>query len=1597
MKRFLTALICLVLILGCINFPLVSHADAYVYTINGERCVFLSNSTTVTYEGAEYSTYASLNLALSALGSQGGKAIICGAFVPSDNGDDGAFKDPAGRGHVTFTGATGAATDSLTQNGTLDFKSGNVTFDDFTLKMGTTKYFAAPGGVFTSNFKVDTSKGALFYTGALSGTFSTLATEISGGTYGQMNLAGMGSVTVGSQNAPGNVRITINGGIINCKLNMGSGYSNSTVYGNTYYVVNGGTFNTKNVVASKMNHPSGRKIAIFNNGMAEGFTFDAGIAVINVPSGGKAVIDDATASNVNPRIFLVPDGETFPVVNGEVPAQDENGKYYLTVDGSASTYDIAWEAESEGVYVVDNIRTVFLSNSSPVTYKETQYTAYDSINTALELIGKRGGRILVNGAFVPVEFSDLNAGDAVLDTIFKDVDRGTVTITGVTGASVDSFGVGGFVNFNACKVIFDDITIKMLKTKYFASQNLVFTENVKVSGQTLLFSGAKSGNHSKVEVVLKGGTFHQLNILGVDSSALGNASELGYGIITVDGASINNVFNYGSGYSQSNINANLYFVINSGSFSNKTVAANKINHVSGRKFAIFNNGTYEGFTVVDGATVINSAAGGTVTVAEGTHALTCPTLVLTPQSGRAPAVNGVEIEMSDDGVYTFKPEQTTTYNVTWISTAPQKYVVDGQNTVFLSDTNTTVYYNGGKYYAFSDITEAVAALGTDGGKLIVSDTYTHTVFSDVKNRGTLTVIGADKESKIVITEQSDSTFIFNGGKTVFDDIEVYVASGAGRYIHGGGDTTFTENFRSNSALYLSPVYSVSPQSAEMYVYAGNYATIDANGSNATVGSPEKPGHIAIHLEGGSFYRVNGGWGWAAKNLYGNLFVYVNKAFVNNDISYTAGATVTGTKNIIFNNKRYIIGGGTEINVASAFDHVIFSDNGGTVTVENEDTTTTPVFILTPDEGCIPFVNGIQLEPQGGVYKFTPQEKGKVYVTWRYPVTVTFDAAGGTGTVPSPINGFSSGTYDLPNNPDISKEGCIFNGWHTDPNAEKGFYSMTFTGNIKLYAIWLEKLPVNSENANFAANGVENAYFDHLAPESASISAAVADAKNDAEFMNTSECVYAFSLTADDGNDAVSDFPHGINFEIPSYAYSHNLLPGEFLRLYRSLGDKCEYVSDLTEADGKIPFTAYSDGKYFVMLNKADTAEYIYSVYEKDSKVYVDLYIYGAVAHAGFFGLKYDHNAIAFDSFNFADGISSAGMSVQDGGYGCFKNADGIYADAYVCVESTDARNNRVRIGTVAFTKLSDAPYGFAFADACEYGANKASGYPSGAEGAYIPYIESNKTVMQPATYTVEQKYVAYIGNTGYNSLEEALGNAADGTTVILALKANLAKDVTLNSNLTLYVEASAEISGGRIFMESGSKVVSQKQIYGSLAAEKYVGMLCEDGLFHYVESAFDKSVLSLYGVQIRTQGVQGLRFVADFVGNKEGTYSDYGIIILPTDLSEHENTTHYTEQIAQVSKRELGDQFKYFEEYETGFKCTACVINIKISNYVRDFTARPYIRYLDGDKEYTVYTDYDAKFDLSVLDVATGLIADGDKDSEALQKIVDEYNEYIGK
>ena len=1599
--RFIILFAILSFILAALFTASVCAAPS-AYVIEGEKTVFLSNEPKVTYNSAEYETFSRLADAFSALGSDGGKAIVCGSFSPDDNVNDPDFKDPSGRGPVIVTGLNGAEHDSLNQSATLDFSAGKITFDNVTLSMMKTKYFSAPDLVMTENFRVSKSGGSLFMTGLLSGSKDKITQTISSGIFDQINLVGMGGATLGTASAPGYASITINGGDINTKLNGGSGYSNATVYGNLYYIINGGNYTDKSIVYNKLLHQSGRKIVIFNNGMSDGFSVADGACVVKSAAGGTVSVDSATAADEEPLLVFTPEEGKIPAVGGSAVFIGSDGRYTMPL-GSASSYDISWIEKVTGGCIIDGVKTVFLSNDESVTFNGITFVPFSSLTDAFTALGPDGGKAIVCGSFSP--------DDNITDADFKDpAGRGPITVTGLNGAEHDSLNQSAMLNFKSGRLILDDITLSMMKTNYLSAPDLVITENFRVSKSSgvLYMTGLISGSTDKVNQVISSGTFDQINLVGMNKASLGSENEPGYASITINGGDINTKLNGGSGYSDATVYGNLYYIINGGNYSNKNIVYNKLLHQSGSKIVIFNNGMSDGFTVSDGACVVKSAAGGMVSVDSATAANEEPLLVFTPDGGRIPAINGKMLSAGEDGRYTEKVTGTGEYTVSWEERTAKVYTIEGIKTVFVSDLQNDVEYNGEKYVPYNSLTDAVANLGS--GTVMIGGTYTYNGFTDTKARGTITVRGTDENSVIVFPADASSVFAFNGGPTVMDDITVNVESSNGKYIHGNGNIIFTKNFSSNSSLYISPIYSVNAQKSEIIVENGNFAIVDVISSNSQIGTPEAPSHASAHLNGGSFVNVNGGWGWAAKTMYGNLFIYVNGSHINGSVKFSSQETITGKKTVIFNNGMYLRTDGSEILVDDAYDFTVYADKGGFVSVENEDTTGNPVFILSPEDGRIPYVNGIPAEMTDGIYSYAPQsEKEKISVQWRKNYTVIFDANGAEGNVPQPITEISGVTYPLPQAPELEKTNCIFAGWHTDPNAREGFYSLTLTADTKLYAIWIEKLPLLSEFPNLEANGIKEVKFSYIPTNDSLISSAVKAAKSDPVFMSTAseEAVYSFGISAysyynSDGNDGNKlDFENGINFVIPQYAYSREYVPGEFLRLYRADGDSAQFVGNLRQTEDGIDFCAYKSGNYFVMLNIPDIAQYRYAVSNADGNVKVNVYFSGAKAQSGFFGIKYNPETLDFKGFDYAPGIYSAGQTEKaDGGYGCFVSDSGIYGDAWAGEKYIDAVSTPTLIGTLNFTAKDGASSdNFAFAPALpsEYGASEYEKFPQGAESAYLPYYESAECIYQPAAYIISSAR-ALIGEKEYQSLSDALAQAQNGDTVQLISDKTLSGRLTVPDGVTFEICRGASVSGEKIVLSHGASAVSYSGLYSSFCSDTLVGVRKEGEKYIYKASDISSDILALDGVQIRLSGVQGLRFIAKISSSVENSgFSDYGILIIPSDLSQGENTTLDTKMCANISYKELGNEFKYFEVLPGSFRYTVCITGIAVRNYARDFTARPYIKYTDDDGEYTVYADYRAEYDLSVTDVARGLIAGGDENSDELQKIIEEYEDYINQ
>ncbi len=148
---------------------------------------------------------------------------------------------------------------------------------------------------------------------------------------------------------------------------------------------------------------------------------------------------------------------------------------------------------------------------------------------------------------------------------------------------------------------------------------------------------------------------------------------------------------------------------------------------------------------------------------------------------------------------------------------------------------------------------------------------------------------------------------------------------------------------------------------------------------------------------------------------------------------------------------------------------------------------------------------------------------------------------------------------------------------------------------------------------------------------------------------------------------------------------------------------------------------------------------------------------------------------------------------------------------------------------------------------------------------------------------------------------------------------------------------------------------------------KYVDMSKETGGDLYIN-----------GVQMRTEGVQGLRFIIGrsdalnlTLANNSITVLEEGALALPSELLGLDTLTHDTEQVAAVKA------INTFPEYETGASArrlfTVVLTNLT-GKYARVYTVRGYVKFTDlnGNVAYA----YSNEYATSLYGVATTTLAE---------------------
>ena len=134
------------------------------------------------------------------------------------------------------------------------------------------------------------------------------------------------------------------------------------------------------------------------------------------------------------------------------------------------------------------------------------------------------------------------------------------------------------------------------------------------------------------------------------------------------------------------------------------------------------------------------------------------------------------------------------------------------------------------------------------------------------------------------------------------------------------------------------------------------------------------------------------------------------------------------------------------------------------TVEKGDTVSPDLFAsVIPDVGeGETFMGWTEQQGSTRLFNFATQITRDIHL---YPVimdgktyTLTYDANGGTGAVPTDSNKYAKGTYaQVVSGSGLTKEGMTFLGWSTDQNAVSPAYypggSVKINDNTTLYAVW----------------------------------------------------------------------------------------------------------------------------------------------------------------------------------------------------------------------------------------------------------------------------------------------------------------------------------------------------------------------------------------------------------------------------------------------------------------------------------------------------------------------------------------------------------------
>lgn len=149
--------------------------------------------------------------------------------------------------------------------------------------------------------------------------------------------------------------------------------------------------------------------------------------------------------------------------------------------------------------------------------------------------------------------------------------------------------------------------------------------------------------------------------------------------------------------------------------------------------------------------------------------------------------------------------------------------------------------------------------------------------------------------------------------------------------------------------------------------------------------------------------------------------------------------------------------------------------------------------------------------------------------------------------------------------------------------------------------------------------------------------------------------------------------------------------------------------------------------------------------------------------------------------------------------------------------------------------------------------------------------------------------------------------------------------------------------------------------------------LTKNGVYQINAGSPLSELLTVEGAQIRTSGIQGLRFVANYnlAIDSSIAVQEYGFVVLPTDILNGSELTAGTTYTYNGNNYDSGvvKADKLYAEGEGYKQYTVCITGIDSTKYTRDYTVRTYVKTADG------YI-YGQSYNTSIYAVAKAALAD---------------------